>query len=112
RAVDVLLDSTNLRYRNERRAGAARAIGRLGVLNERVESRLVELLSDPWFRVRTTAAAALVKLKSPRAAAEIARALDREVLDFTRSALEESLDDLRAASAGPGSAAAKPRERR
>ncbi|HSQ61504.1 MAG TPA: M1 family aminopeptidase [Acidobacteriota bacterium] len=99
RAVDVLLDSTNLRYRNERRAGAARALGRLGIRNERVESRLVELLSDPWFRVRTTAAAALVKLKSPRAAVEIARALDREVLDFTRSALEESLADAKGTAA-------------
>jgi HEAT repeat protein len=56
---------------------------------------LIELLSDPWFRVRTSAATALVKLKSPRATAEIRKALDREVLDFTRSALEESLADAR-----------------
>jgi aminopeptidase N len=95
RAIPLLVDATDLRWRNERRAGAARALGRLGVRDARVETRLIELLSDPWFRVRTSAATALVKLKSPRATAEIRKALDREVLDFTRSALEESLADAR-----------------
>jgi len=95
RAVEVLLDSTSRRFRNERRAMATRALGRLGILNDRVETRLVELLSDPWFRARGAAATALVKLKAKRAAAEITRALDREVLDFVRSTLEQALSDLR-----------------
>jgi len=97
RAVDVLLDATGPRFRNERRAMATRALGRLGILNERVESRLVALLSDPWFRTRGAAATALVKLKSKRATVEIKGALDREVLDFVRSTLEQALADLRKA---------------
>jgi HEAT repeat protein len=94
RAVDVLLESTKPAYRNERRAGAARALGRLGIRNAQVEGRLLELLRDPWFRTRIAAAAALVKLKSPRARAAIRRARAGEVLDFVRSAHEESLADL------------------
>src|SRR5258705_193996 len=78
-----------------RRPMATRALGRLGILNDRIEARLVELLSDPWFRARGAAATALVKLKSKRAAVEITRALEREVLDFGRSTLEQALADLR-----------------
>ena len=95
RAIPLLLDATALRHRNERRAGAARALGRLGIHDARVEARLIGLLSDPWFRVRIAAATALVKLKSPRAALEIRKALAGEVLDSTRSALEEALADAR-----------------
>jgi aminopeptidase N len=95
RAVDLILEGTLPRYRNERRAAAARALGRLGVLNARVEKRLLELLSDPWFRARTMAAASLVKLRSKHAVSAIRAALDREVLDFARSAFEQSLADAR-----------------
>ena len=95
RAVGHLLEATKPHYRNERRAAAARALGRLGVLNARVETRLLELLSDPWFRARTMAAASLVKLRSKRAIPAIRAALDREVLDFARSAIEQSLADAR-----------------
>lgn len=95
RAVDVLLDSTSTRYRNERRAAAARALGRFGALNDRTESRLVEMLSDGWFRARAAAAGALVRLKSPRATAEITRALEREPLDFVKSAFESALLDAK-----------------
>jgi aminopeptidase N len=95
RAIEVLLDATSPRYRNERRAAATRALGRFGTLNDRVEARLVELLSDPWFRARGAAATALARLKSPRAIAEITRALDREVLDFVKSAFESALADAK-----------------
>jgi len=95
RAIPLLVEATALGHRNERRAGAVRALGRLGRRDPDVEARLIELLSDPWFRARTAAATALVKLKSPRAAVEIKKALDREVLDSTRSALEEALADAR-----------------
>ena len=95
RAVDVFLDSTSPRYRNERRAAATRALGRFGTLNDRTESRLVELLSDSWFRARAAAATALVRLKSPRAVTEIAKALDREPLDFVKSAFEQALADAK-----------------
>ena len=98
RAIDLLLDSTNARHRNERRAAAARALGRFGVLNDRTESRLVEMLAEPWFRARAAAAGALARLKSPRAVPEITRALEREALDFVKSAFEQALLDAKAAT--------------
>ncbi len=95
RAIDLLLDSTDFGYRNERRAAAARALGRFGTLNDLTEVRLIEMLAEPWFRARAAAAAALVRLKSPRAVVEITRALDREVLDFVKSAYEQALADAK-----------------
>ena len=41
RAVTILLDFTGPKHRNEAREGAVKALGKLGVRDERVESRLV-----------------------------------------------------------------------
>jgi HEAT repeat protein len=96
RAVPVLLDHTASRFRNEAREAAVKALGRLGVREERVEARLVELLVDPWYRVRTAAAGALQKLKSPRAESAIRDALAREPLDGVRAAFGHALDEIAA----------------
>jgi HEAT repeat protein len=97
RAVPILLDHTQPRFRNESRDAATKALGKLGVLEDRVEARLIELLRDPWHRVRSAAAGSLEKLKSPRAEAAIQEALQQEVLDSTRSAFERALDAIRRA---------------
>jgi len=95
RAVPILLDHTQTRFRNEGREAATKALGKLGILEERVENRLLELLRDPWFRVRSAAAGSLEKLKSPRAEAAIQDGLQREVLDTVRSAFERALEGIR-----------------
>ena len=95
RALDVYLEHTSLRYRNEGRAGATKAIGKLGIRTDAAEARLVELLGDRWFRVRNAAAWSLWKIKSPRAEAAIAAALEREALDMCRGAMRDALDGVR-----------------
>jgi len=95
RALDLFLEHTGPRYRNETRAGATKAIGKLGVRTEPAESRLIELLTDRWFRVRNAAAWSLWKIKSPRAEAAIAAALEREPLDMTRVAFRDALDGIK-----------------
>jgi len=97
RAVPVLLDFTRLEYRNEAREAATKALGKLGITDERVESRLIELLRDSWFRVRTAAARSLAKLKSGRAEAAIRDALKDEPMDGVESAFEGALDELKGA---------------
>ncbi|HET7498797.1 MAG TPA: HEAT repeat domain-containing protein, partial [Candidatus Eisenbacteria bacterium] len=89
------LEHTSLRYRNEGRAGATKAIGKLGIRTDAAEARLVELLGDRWFRVRNAAAWSLWKIKSPRAEAAIAAALEREALDMCRGAMRDALDGVR-----------------
>jgi len=97
RAIPVLLEHTEPRFRNEGREAATKALGKLGVLDPRVERRLGELLRDPWFRVRSAAAGSLQKLKSPRAEGTIREALQTEVMDTVRHAFERALDEARAA---------------
>ncbi len=95
RAVAILLDHTRPAYRNEAREAATKALGKLGIQEERVESRLIELLRDPWFRVRSAAARSLAKLKSSRAEGSIVDALAEEPMDTVQSAFLGALDDLR-----------------
>ncbi len=97
RAVSILIDHTGLRHRNEAREGATKALGKLGIRGDRVETRLVELLRDRWFRVRVAAARALQKLRSPKAGDAIRSALREEVLDMARMEFEAILDELHAA---------------
>ncbi len=97
RAVSILIDYTGLRHRNEAREGATKALGKLGIRGDRVETRLVELLRDRWFRVRVAAARALQKLRSPKAGDAIRSALREEVLDMARMEFEAILDELHAA---------------
>jgi len=96
RAVPVLLDYTRPEYRNEAREAATKALGKLGIAEGRVETRLIELLRDPWFRVRSAAARSLAKLKSTRAEAAIRDALPSEPMDTVQSAFEGALDELKA----------------
>ena len=95
RAISVLLEHTQPRFRNEAREAATKALGKMGVLNPDVERRLEELVQDPWFRVRSAAAGSLRRLKSPRAEAAIREALRTEPLDGVRCALEKALADGR-----------------
>jgi len=95
RAIAIFLDHTGLSHRNEARTAATSAFGKLGINEDRVESRLVELLRDRWFRMRTAAARSLVKVKSSRAEAAIRDALSREPIDTVRSAFEGALEDLK-----------------
>ena len=97
RAIPVLLEHTSPRFRNEARDAATKALGKLGILDPAVEGRLTELLHDSWFRVRSSAAGALQKLKSPRAEGAIQEALQNEVMDSVRNAFEHALDEARAA---------------
>jgi aminopeptidase N len=96
RAIPLVLEYTRPSFRNEAREAATKALGKLGIPDERAESRLIELLRDPWFRVRTAAARSLARLKSPRAEAALQDALPREPMDGVQSAFEGALDDLRA----------------
>ena len=95
RAIPIFLDHTQLRFRNEAREAATKALGKLGMMEDRVEARLIELLRDHWFRVRSGAAGSLQKLKSPRAESAIQDALQNEALDSVRLAFERALDDIR-----------------
>ncbi len=95
RAIPLILEYTRPTYRNEAREAATKAFGKLGILDDRVESRLIELLRDPWFRVRTAAARSLSRLKCSRAEAAIRDALPGEAMDGVQSAFEGALDDLR-----------------
>ena len=97
RAVSVLLDFTGPKHRNEAREAAVKALGKLGMLNDRVESRLVDLLRDRWFRVRIGAARSLQKLKSPKTADAITAALRDEVAEHVRIEFEAVLDEVKAA---------------
>jgi aminopeptidase N len=94
RAIPILLDYTRLQYKNEARDAATKALGKLGILDERVETRLIELLRDSWFRARTSAARSLAKLKSTRAPAALRDALRQEPMDGVQSAFEGALDEL------------------
>jgi HEAT repeat protein len=95
RAIDVFLEHTGPKYRNETRAGATKAIGKLGIRSEAAEARLIELLRDRWFRVRNSAAWSLWKIKSPKAEAAIASALAQEALDMTRVAMRDALEGIK-----------------
>ncbi|HLQ66297.1 MAG TPA: HEAT repeat domain-containing protein, partial [Candidatus Limnocylindrales bacterium] len=75
--------------------GATKAIGKLGIRTEAAEARLIELLRDPWFRVRNGAAWSLWKIKSPKAEAAVAAALQQEALDMSRVAMREALEGIR-----------------
>ncbi len=97
RAVPILLDHTQLRFKNEAREAATKALGKLGILEERVEARLIELLRDSWYRVRSAAAGSLQKIKSPRAESAIQETLQGEALDTVRAAFERALDEIRRA---------------
>lgn len=97
RAVSIFLDFTGLKHRNEAREAAVKALGKLGMLNDRVEGRLIELLRDRWFRVRVAAARSLQKLKSPKTADAIAAALKDEVVEQVRMEFEAVLDEVKAA---------------
>jgi HEAT repeat protein len=94
RAVSILLDFTGLRHRNEAREAAVKALGKLGILNERVEARLVELLRDRWFRARIAAGRSLQKLKSSKTADVLRNALRDEPLDMVRMEFEAILDEV------------------
>ena len=94
RAVAVLLEHTRLAHRNEAREAATKALGKLGILEERVESRLIELLRDGWFRTRSAAARSLARLKSARGASAIADALREEPLDTVQSAFRAAIEEL------------------
>ncbi len=96
RAVPVLVEHTGPSFRNEAREAATKALGKLGLLDERAESRLIELLRDPWFRVRSAAARSLAKIKSARAVAALQDALPGEPIDGVQSSFEGALGDLRA----------------
>ncbi len=96
RAVPILLDYTRPEFKNEAREAATKALGKLGILDEKVESRLIEILRDPWFRVRSAAARSLAKLKAPRAEGALREAIQSEPMDNVQSAIEGALDDLRA----------------
>jgi aminopeptidase N len=98
RALPIFLEHTQPRFQNEAREAATKAIGKLGVLNPDVEKRLLELLGDPWFRVRSAAAGSLQKLKSPRMESAVREALQSEPLDSVRCAFEHALEDARKAS--------------
>jgi HEAT repeat protein len=95
RAVPIFLDYTQRRFHNEAREAATKALGKLGILDDAIEARLIELLSDAWFRVRSAAAGSLQKLKSPRAESAIEEALQNEALHTVRAAFERALDELR-----------------
>ncbi len=95
RSLDVFLEHTGLRYRNETRAGATKAIGKLGIRTDAAETRLVELLRDRWFRARNAAAWSLWKIKSPKAEAAISSALEQEALDMTRVAMRDAIEGIR-----------------
>jgi aminopeptidase N len=97
RAVSIFLDFTAPRHKNEAREAAVKALGRLGILNDRVEGRLTELLRDRWFRVRVGAARSLQKLKSPKTSDAIAAALRDEIMDQVRAEFEAVLDEVKAA---------------
>lgn len=96
RALPIFLEHTDPRYRNEAREAATKALGRLGMLNPNVEKRLLELLRDPWFRVRSAAAGSLQKLRSPKMEAAVREALQAEPLDTVRCAFEHALREARA----------------
>ena len=96
RAVPVLIEYTRPSYRNEAREAATKALGKLGIPDERAEARLIELIRDPWFRVRSAAARSLAKLKSAKAAPALQDALRSEPMDTVQSAFEGALDELRA----------------
>ena len=93
RALPIFLEHTQTRFLNEAREAATKAIGKLGILNPEVEKRLLELLRDPWYRVRSAAAGSLQKLKSPRMDAAVREALQAEPLDTVRFAFEHALED-------------------
>ena len=97
RAIPILIDYTGPSFKNEARDAATKALGKLGIRDERAEARLIELIRDPWFRVRMSAARSLARLKSARAGAALRDALAREPMDGVQSALEGALDDLKAA---------------
>lgn len=97
RAVTLLIEHTRLEHKNEAREAATKALGKLGVLDDRVEARLIELLRDRWFRVRSAAARSLAKLKAGRAESAIREALQEEPMDTVQSAFDAALDELRAA---------------
>ena len=78
RAIPILLEHTQPSLQERGARSRDQGLGKLGVLEDRIESRLIELLVDRWFRVRSAAAGSLQKLKAPGAeAAHPGRAPER-----------------------------------
>ncbi|MDG6939454.1 MAG: HEAT repeat domain-containing protein [Nitrososphaerota archaeon] len=84
------------------RQAAAAALGKLGAGKQDVYELLVDLLKDPWFRVRSSAADALVELKEVRAIPAIDGAAAAELDGRVKRALREAVNALRSVASSGG----------
>ena len=95
RAVPIALEWTERGRPQPARQGAIAALGKMGSLldnpKSEIRERLVDLLEDPWLRVRTSAVSALARLEDDRAIAPLQRLADRDldgrVVRMTREAI-------------------------
>ncbi len=106
RAVPVALEWTSRGRHQSVRAGAIAALEKLGSEldspKNQIRERLVELLDDPWLRVKTSAVSALSRMEDHRAITPLQRLVDREldgrVVRMTREAIN-SIREKRTQSA-------------
>jgi len=79
RGLAVALDWTTYGRPSPARAAATAALGELGKDKDEAFERLVELLDDPWLRVRGSAVSSLRALKDAKAIPYLERRAEREL---------------------------------
>ena len=81
--VPLALEWTTSGRHQRVREGAIAALGKLGgeldTHKNQIRERLVDLLDDPWLRVKTSAISALTRLEDGRTIAPLQRLVDREL---------------------------------
>ncbi|MBI4220216.1 MAG: HEAT repeat domain-containing protein [Chloroflexi bacterium] len=96
RAIKVASDWTSYGKPARAREAAVSTLGKLGENKPDAVDRLVDLLDDPWLRVRQRAASALGDLKEPKAIPHLSRLVEREldgrVIREARLAIKEIRD--------------------
>ncbi len=84
RALPIVMEWTQYGRPQQVRMAAAGALGRFADFvsdNEKsdIVDRLIEMLSDPWYRCQTAAIDALKEIKDPKALPHLQRAAEREL---------------------------------
>lgn len=100
RGLAIALDWTTYGRPQPARALAVGAIEKLGKDHDTAIDRLIDLLEDPWLRVRIRSAQALATLKVERAAAALERMAGRDLDGRAVRAARIALRDIRKPSAG------------
>jgi len=95
-SIPLVLEWTLYGKPHQAREAATRALGKIGENKSEVSERLVELLEDPWFRVRIEAANGLGLLLEQKGLDPLNRLVDRELDGRVKRRAREAIRKIQA----------------